>query len=387
MHTQQIKEAYAEAAKERLTLCSTNSYSGLDLSWVPEEVLHTNQGCASPVAEAKNDISSGQVVLDLGCGAGLDVFLASKAVGPEGHVYGVDMTPEMLAIGRRNKEEVAKNLGYVQSNVTFHEAVMEDLPVDSEQVDTVISNCVINLSNDKPKVFQEIFRVLKPGGRFVISDLLSIAELPLYIHNSQALINRCMGRALSIRGFLDVLHQCGFRGLTLVTQKSYCQVDGYDFLSLTLSAFKPASVESNGKRYATLIGPCSSVVDELGNRYERGRATEVTAETAALLGLPRYRSYFFLASEPRDLEEAAGLGIPPEPGPCVYTGDFVTLVGPFTEVSDDDGHTFKGGVQEEICGKTLNVLSSPLYKQLFVMINRCHEELEAAQVECGPGCC
>ena len=384
----QIKEAYAKAATETITLCSTNAYMGMDLSWIPDEVLRTNQGCASPLADAKNDVDRGSVVVDLGCGAGLDVFLASKQVGPGGHVYGVDMTPEMLDIARKHQEQVAKTLGYSKSNVTFHHGTMEEIPIDSDVADTVISNCVVNLSHDKSKVFSEILRILRPGGKFVISDVLTMGELPLYIQHDQNLVNLCLGGAMSISSFLKVLHECGFQGKTLLSQKSYSQVDGYDFLSLTVTAFKPVAVEETEQKYATLIGPCSAVVDELGNRYDRGVATEVTPETAQMLQLPRYRSYFFVTPEPREMAGAAQLGIPPEPGPCVYGGDFVSLVGPFTEVHDDDNHVFKAGEESEICGKTLKVLSSPLYKQLFVMINRSRGDLQANQVECGPtGCC
>lgn len=385
----QVKEAYAKAATETITLCSTNAYAGMDLSWVPDEVLRTNQGCASPLADAKNEVSRGSVVLDLGCGAGLDVFLASKQVGQAGHVYGVDMTPEMLDIARRNQDQVAERLGFSKSNVSFHEGTMEELPIDSDVVDTVISNCVVNLSQDKTKVFGEILRVLRPGGKFVISDVVTMEELPLYIQNDQNMINLCLGGAMSITSFLGVLRDNGFRGLTLLSQKSYNQVDGYDFLSITVTAYKPVEANGTDSQYATLIGPCSVVVDELGNRFERGVATEVSPETAQMLQLPRYRSYFFVTPEPREMAGAAQLGIPPEPGPCVYAGDFVNLLGPFTEVHDDDHHVFRAGQQEEICGKTLKVLSSPLYKQLFVVINRSRGDLQANQVECGPGssCC
>ncbi len=385
----QVKEAYAKAATETITLCSTNAYAGIDLSWVPDEVLRTNQGCASPLADAKNDVDRGSVVLDLGCGAGLDVFLASKQVGQAGHVYGVDMTPEMLKIARESQDKVAESLGYSKSNVSFHEGTMENLPIESDVVDTVISNCVVNLSDDKSKVFSEILRVLRPGGKFVISDVLTMDELPLYIQNDQKMINLCLGGAMSISSFLGVLRESGFQGVTLFSQKSYSQVDGYDFLSLTITAFKPVAADDTAPQFATLIGPCSVVVDELGNRFERGVATEVTPETAKMLQFPRYRSYFFVTPEPREMAGAAQLGIPPEPGACIYAGDFVNLVGPFTEVRDDDNHVFKAGEETEICGKTVKVLSSPLYKQLFVMINRSQGDLEANQVDCSPGggCC
>src|SRR5687768_4998836 len=121
---ERIKEQYARAATEGVSLCATDSYRDLDLSWVPDEILQVNQGCGSPLGDAGHDVRRGDVVADLGCGAGLDVFLACKMVGPNGHVHGIDMTTEMLAIGRRNRDEVAQRLGYPASNVSFHESVM-----------------------------------------------------------------------------------------------------------------------------------------------------------------------------------------------------------------------------------------------------------------------
>src|ERR1700756_2936321 len=115
----EVRDQYAKAATEAVALCSTDAYKGLDLSWVPDEVLGVNQGCGSPLGEAKQEIKRGQVVVDLGCGAGLDAFLAARQVGPTGRVIGIDMTPEMLAIARRSSAAVAQNLGYAEPNVDF----------------------------------------------------------------------------------------------------------------------------------------------------------------------------------------------------------------------------------------------------------------------------
>jgi arsenite methyltransferase len=384
---EQIKEQYARAATEGVSLCSTDSYRGLDLSWVPDEILQVNQGCGSPLGEAGHDVRRGDVVVDLGCGAGLDVFLASKLVGPNGHVHGVDMTAEMLAIGGRNREEVARRLGYPASNVSFHESVMEEIPLADGTVDVVISNCVINLSHDKDQVFREIFRVLKPGGRFLIADILSLRELPLYMKYNEVLVGRCLGGAQSVAELLASVHGGGFRGVTLLNQKSYAQADMHDFVSLTVIGSKLPAAQNGATQYAVLLGPCSSAVDELGNRYDRGAVTEVSGETAAMLRLPRYREYFFVSPQPREVKDSAHLGVYPDPGPCIYGGDFVTLLGPFREVRDDDGHVFEAGRELEICAKTVKVLSTPLYRQLMIMVNRCQGELEARQVVCGPGCC
>jgi SAM-dependent methyltransferase len=383
-----IKEQYGRAASEGASLCSTDAYRGLDLSWIPDEILTINQGCGSPLSDASHDVRRGEVIADLGSGGGLDVFLASKMVGPNGFVHGIDMTPEMLAVSRRNQDEVARRLGYPRSNVAFHEGHMEEIPLESGSVDTVISNCVINLSHDKDKVFREIHRVLKPGGRFLISDILSLRPLPLYMKNNDVLVGRCLGGAQAVGEFLQSVDAAGFRGTTLLNQKSYASVDMHDFVSLTVVGYKPAAV-SGASQYAVLIGPCSSVVDETGTRYDRGAVVEVPAETAAMLKLPRYREYFFVSPQPREIKGPAQRGVLPDPGPCIYAGDFATLLGPFREVRDDDGHVFEAGAELEICGKTTKVLSTALYRQIFVMVNRCQGELAARQVSCGPGsgCC
>ena len=384
---EQIKEQYARAATEGVNLCSTDSYRNLDLSWVPDEILKVNQGCGSPLSDAGHDVRRGDVVVDLGCGAGLDVFLASKMVGPNGHVHGVDMTPEMLAIARRNGEEVARRLGYPASNVSFHESVMEEIPLESDTVDVVISNCVINLSHHKDQVFREIFRVLRPGGRFLIADILSLHELPFYMKYNELLVGRCLGGAQSVAELLSTVHDSGFHGVTLLSQKSYAQVDMHDFVSLTVSGSKLPAAQNGATQYAVLLGPCSSAVDEMGNRYERGAVTEVSDETAAVLRLPRYREYFFVSPQPREIKGSAPLGVFPDPGPCIYGGDFAMLLGPFREIRDDDGHVFEAGRELEVCGKTVKVLATPLYRHLMIMVNRFQGELETRQVICGPGCC
>ena len=204
---------------------------------------------------------------------------------------------------------------------------------------------------------------------------------------NEVLVGRCLGGAQSLPEFVATVHGSGFRGLTLLGQKSYAQVDMYDFVSLTLIGSKLPEVQSAATQYAVLLGPCLSAVDELGNRYERGAVTEVSAETGAMLRLPRYREYFFVSPTPREIKGSAPLGVLPDPGPCIYGGDFATLLGPFREIRDDDGHVFEAGRELEICGKTVKVLTTPLYRQLMVMVNRCQGDLQARQVDCGPGCC
>ena len=195
-------------------------------------------GCGNPLALA--GIRPGMTVLDLGSGAGLDAFLAAERVGPDGRVIGVDMTPDMLALAKKN----AASLG--RSNVEFREGRIEALPVADASVDLVISNCVINLSVDKPAVFREIFRVLKPGGALSVSDLVLTAPLPDRVRESVEAYVGCVAGASLIGDYLAQLFQAGFTDVALPKVAAYAAggcCDGADaraVVSATFSARKPA---------------------------------------------------------------------------------------------------------------------------------------------------
>ena len=175
------------------------------LTEVPEEVTNFSLGCGDPITLAK--IQPGETVLDLGSGGGLDCFLAARKVGKEGQVIGVDMTPEMLMRARTG----ADRMGY--TNVDFRQGYLEDLPVNSDSVDVVISNCVINLSPDKPQVFREIYRVLKPGGRVAVSDIVTIGELPDSLKNDMIAWGACVAGALDVADYTQGLKAAGFTGI------------------------------------------------------------------------------------------------------------------------------------------------------------------------------
>lgn len=181
-------------------------YTLEDVNNVP---LNSNLGlgCGNPVAIAS--LKKGEVVLDLGCGGGFDCFLASKQVGDTGYVIGVDMTPEMIALARKNAEKG----GY--KNVEFRLGEIEHLPVADESVDVIISNCVINLSQDKERVFKEAYRVLKPGGRLSISDIVAIAELPNEIRQDLNMIAGCIGGAESVENIRKMMQKAGFKDIRL----------------------------------------------------------------------------------------------------------------------------------------------------------------------------
>ncbi|MBU7022543.1 MAG: arsenite methyltransferase [Theionarchaea archaeon] len=191
------------------TTCTTNveeigkmlGYSEEDLEDVPEGA-NLGLGCGNPVALAS--LQEGEIVLDLGSGAGFDCFLAAKKVGDTGKVIGVDMTPEMIDKARENAEESNYR------NVEFRLGEIEHLPTGDNSVDVILSNCVINLSADKKSVFEEAYRVLKPGGRLMISDMVLLKELPKEIRNSVNAYVSCMGGAILKDGYIDLVKNAGF---------------------------------------------------------------------------------------------------------------------------------------------------------------------------------
>jgi ubiquinone/menaquinone biosynthesis C-methylase UbiE len=236
---EQVREDYAAAAECGCCLCATTAYDEMDTSFIPAEVMAHNQGCSSPLTDAKEYINAGDTVLDLGCGAGLDVFLAAKIVGASGKAIGIDMTEEMIDVAIRNADEICENLALETPNTVFIKSIIEALPLGDASVDLVISNCVINLSGDKTAVFSEIFRVLKPGGRFIISDVFASAAVPEHMRTDRELISRCIGGAMEERLFLEIAASCGFLNIGALHTDQYETVEGIDFVSKTVSATKP----------------------------------------------------------------------------------------------------------------------------------------------------
>jgi len=188
-------------------LSASVGYTPAELATIPEGA-NLGLGCGNPVALAS--LLSGETVLDLGSGGGIDCFLAARRVGPQGRVIGVDMTAEMIDLARKNAEKSDLK------NVEFRQGEIERLPVEDSSVDAVISNCVINLSTDKERVFREIHRVLKPGGRMMVSDIVLDNELPEKVKNSVAAYTGCIGGALKRQDYLDAITQAGFTGVEIV---------------------------------------------------------------------------------------------------------------------------------------------------------------------------
>lgn len=181
-------------------------YTDQELKTVPEGA-DMNLGCGNPQAIAR--LKPGETVIDLGCGGGLDAFLAAKQVGETGHVIGVDMTPEMIEKARAN----ARKGGYDQ--VEFRLGEIENLPVADASADVIMSNCVINLSPDKQRVFDEAFRVLRRGGRMAVSDIVAVKELPEKIKDDLAAVSGCVAGAAAVSSLEDMIHQSGFKNVTI----------------------------------------------------------------------------------------------------------------------------------------------------------------------------
>jgi len=219
-----IKDRYGKIARGEQTFCCPTcgptvtdqclavGYTSEDLQLVPElSVLGV--GCGNPTALA--DLTEGETVLDLGSGAGIDVFLAAKKVGERGRVIGVDMTEDMVARGR----QLAQEHGY--GNVEFRQGDIEHLPVDSATVDVIISNCVINLTPDKLASFTEIYRVLRSGGRILIADLVTAGELPPDVRASAAAWADCLAGAMPKTAYLDTIRHAGFADVAVVSEAPY----------------------------------------------------------------------------------------------------------------------------------------------------------------------
>jgi arsenite methyltransferase len=232
---EKVRERYGVVAREGTSCCGDSTIqlqdssccgdpvvdAGADIQLVDYGMLNVEVvaeadlglGCGIPTLSA--DIHPGETVLDLGSGAGIDVFLAAKAVGPEGYVIGVDMTPDMIARARAN----AERSGY--TNVDFRHGELEDIPVDGDSIDVILSNCVINLVPDKARVFEEIHRVLKTGGRFSISDIVTFGDVPDAIREDMVLWTGCIAGAVDQDDYLALIRAAGFPNVRIEKEQRY----------------------------------------------------------------------------------------------------------------------------------------------------------------------
>lgn len=234
-----VKEKYGEAAlraKSGGSSCcggtastgccdpiTSNLYEAAQTNGIPEKALLASLGCGNPTALAQ--LNPGEIVLDLGSGGGIDVLLSAKRVGPTGKAYGLDMTDEMLALANENKVKAGV------TNVEFLKGEIEHIPLPDNSVDVIISNCVINLSTDKDQVLREAFRVLKPGGRFAVSDVITRGEISREVKQSVLLWIGCVAGALDENEYRNKLASAGFGEIDLEPTRIYRAEDAREFLS------------------------------------------------------------------------------------------------------------------------------------------------------------
>lgn len=337
-----VNRQYSEGAKApRPDLCCPVTYDPKLLAAIPEEVLEKDYGCGDPTPYLK----AGGTVLDLGSGAGKVCFLASQVVGPSGRIIGIDMNPEMLAVARRNVPEVARRIGY--SNVEFRRSKIQELTLDleklegwlqqhpirtaddlalfeqtaekmkkaeplipDESVDVVISSCVLNLirPQDKQELFQEIFRVVRRGGRAVISDIVSDEDVPSHLQADPELWSGCVSGAFREDLFLKAFEQAGFYGITMrARQEQPWRTVRIEFRSMTVEAYKGKEGPCWDQRHSVVYrGPFRQVEDDDGHVLRRGARTAVCEKTYHLYSQEPYRSHLELIPprSPVPLEEA-----------------------------------------------------------------------------------
>ena len=324
-----VRQRYAAGAlAPESKLCCPVDYDGQYLKIIPEEVIERDYGCGDP----SRSLREGETVLDLGSGTGKVCFIAAQIVGPKGKVIGVDMTDEMLEVARRNAPIVAERIGY--ANVEFCKGRIQDLALDlelldrelksgpitdagsflaadelagelrvkrplvgSDSIDVVVSSCVLNLVEPKSKrqLFDEMFRVLKKGGRAVICDIVSDEEVPQEMQNDPDLWSGCISGALTEDSFLAAFENAGFYGIQILKRavQPWRTVQGIEFRSVTIEAFNGKQGECFERNQAVIYrGPFKEVLDDDNHRLERGRRYAVCDKTYNLYKKAPYREFF-----------------------------------------------------------------------------------------------
>ncbi len=276
------------------------------LKEIDHEIVNRFYGCGSPIPPLLN----GCTVLDLGCGTGRDVYIASKLVGENGYVIGVDMTDEQLEVGKSHVESMTKKFGYRRPNVDFRKGYIEDLNtlgIENESIDVVISNCVINLSPTKPEVFKEIFRVLKHGGELYFSDIFAGRRVPEHLSEDPVLHGECLGSAMYLEDFRRLLNKFGCPDYRTVAKirvplnnpEIEKKIGMINFYSLTVRAFKLDDLEDICEDYGqiavykgTIPGhPHYFVLDD-HHRFIIDKPMPVCGNTASMLQHTRLREHF-----------------------------------------------------------------------------------------------
>jgi 7,8-dihydro-6-hydroxymethylpterin dimethyltransferase len=260
-----VREFYANAAvSANADIVNPFAPDPAAADFIPHAARQRSYGCGSPVNDA--DPQPGETLVDLGSGSGVECFMAAARVGETGRIYGIDMTDEMLHLARASLDEVTRNLGY--ENIDFKKGFLENIPLPDQTADAVISNCVINLSPDKRLTFQEIFRVLKPGGRLVVSDIVTDDPIPVAIKNNEQYRGECLGGAMTQEDLMAMLRSAGFTGASLVKRFFYRQEGNTRFFSLTFRAYKPGPTQEVDLVYR---GPFAALATEAGDLLIKGK--------------------------------------------------------------------------------------------------------------------
>ncbi len=323
------RDRYAAAAlAPEAALCCPVDYDPQFLKAIPAEVIEKDYGCGDP----SKHLHPGETVLDLGSGTGKICFIASQVVGPSGKVIGVDMTDDMLEVARRNAPVVATAIGH--ANVEFRKGRIQDLALDlevldqelrknpissansylaadalaaglrvsqpliaSDSIDVVVSNCVLNLveTHLKRQLFEEIFRVLKKGGRAVISDIVSDEEIPLLLQQDPHLWSGCISGAYTEQGFLQAFEEAGFHGIEILSRDDapWQTVEGIEFRSVTIQAWKGKQGPCLERNQAVIYkGPFRKVSDDDGHVMERGKRYAVCDKTYNIYQQAPYQEHF-----------------------------------------------------------------------------------------------
>jgi len=279
-----VREFYQDAAQStKEDILNPVCYPEEFISHIPDAARVCSYGCGSPVLDA--GLRLGETVLDLGCGTGVECFIAARLVGAAGQVIGVDMLPAMLGRASRGAVGVSANLGY--ENLEFKLGFLEDLPMPDDSLDAVLSNCVLNLSNHKRRTFREAWRVLKPGGRLVVADVVTPTEPGPGIRNDDTLRGECLAGAFTEKDLFALLEETGFNACRVLKRFPYRTVRGHPFFSLTFEARKPATDEEVAVMYR---GPLAGLVTRDGEflpagEVRRVRRSDLSESTADLLVL------------------------------------------------------------------------------------------------------
>jgi 7,8-dihydro-6-hydroxymethylpterin dimethyltransferase len=259
-----IKAFYSQAvADAKVDILNPVCYETALIDHIPEKYRFRGYGCGSPILDAR--IQAGETVVDLGCGGGVECFIASRLCGRQGRAVGIDMLEPMLDLANAARPLVAQNLGY--DNIEFRKGYLEALPLEDDSADVAISNCVMNLSVNKRESYAEIFRILRPGGRLVISDVVCDTEPDPTIRNNEMLKGECIAGALTTSHLVGLLEETGFEAVTLLKRFAYRQVDGHPFFSLTYSAIKP---KSRGSVDVIYRGPFPFLMTQAGTLLRKG---------------------------------------------------------------------------------------------------------------------